>query len=326
MSQSEPESVATADIQQQKAPRIWAVGGGKGGIGKSFISANLGVALSRNGKKVVLVDLDLGGANLHTSLGFTDVDRTLSDYFNGKADHINSLVCRTDVDHVGLICGAGDSLQAANLKYFQKTKLLRNLKHLDADYVILDLGAGTSFNTLDFFVQAERGLIAVTPDPASIENTYRFLKCALVRKLRYAPFEAKKVMNEEMERRRSGGEKTGSLANILSLMDERYPELGSQLRSVITSLKLHLIVNQVQEPADTELGHGIRMACNRYFDTQVDYLGYLQHDQHVLQSLKQRKSFIHAYPQSRVTIHLEHMVSSLLSQDDQSVDIHAERN
>lgn len=296
-------------------PHIWAVGGGKGGIGKSFVSANLGVALSRLGKRVVLVDLDLGGANLHTALGHTKVDRTLSDYFNGSSEHINELVSKTDIDRLGLICGAGDALEAANLKYFQKAKLLRNLKKLAADYVILDLGAGTSHNTLDFFVQAERGLIALTPDPASIENAYRFIKCAMVRKLKSAPLEAKKVMNEEMGLRRSSGGRAGTLANILSLLDEKYPELTQQLRAELASLKLHLIINKVLEPSDTELGHAIRMACNRYFDADVDYLGYLQHDKHVLQSLKQRKSFIHAYPQSRVTIHLEHMASSLLSQD-----------
>lgn len=304
----------------KRVPRIWAVGGGKGGVGKSFVSANIGVTLSRLGKEVVLVDLDLGGANLHTSLGHTNVQQTLSDYFSGAIEHINTLVCRTGVDQLGLVCGAGDSLQAANLKYFQKAKLLRNLRNLDADYVILDLGAGTSFNTLDFFVEAERGLLVVTPDPASVENTYRFLKCALIRKLKYAQYDAKKMMNEVMGNRRRNGSKTGTLAAVLADMDQMHPQLAQQLRQELSSLKLHLIVNQVHEPGDTELGHAIRMACNRYFDADVHYLGYLQHDQYVLQSLKQRKPFIQAYPHSRVTVHLEHMVSTLVSYDDQQDD------
>jgi len=314
------DAAPAAGAEVMSAPRIWAVGGGKGGVGKSFISANLGVTLSRQGRRVVLVDLDLGGANLHTSLGHARAAKTLSDYFDGQARDINKLVSKTEIDQLGLISGAGDALQVANLKFFQKAKLLRNLKHLEADYVILDLGAGTSFNTLDFFVQAERGLVSVTPDPASIENTYRFLKCALVRKLNGAPFEAKKRMNEVMERRRQQQERTGTLANVLATMDERYPESAPVLRQELASLKLHLIVNQVLEPGDTELGHAMRMACNRYFDADVDYLGYLQHDQYVLQSLKQRKLFVDAYPHSRVAIHLEHMVSSLLTHDGQQTD------
>lgn len=317
---SSDSRATTAVSDSERAPRIWAVGGGKGGIGKSFISANLGVAVSRLGKRVVLVDLDLGGANLHTSLGHnTKAESTLSDYFNGSVEHINTVVCRTDVDRLGLICGTGDARHMSSLKYFQKAKLLRNLKHLDADYVILDLGAGTSFDTLDFFVQAERGLVVVTPDPASIENTYRFLKCALMRKLKYAQFEAKKAMNEAMNRRRSSGERAGTLANVLMQMDEEHPQLAAELRRELVSLKLHLIVNQVHEPGDTELGHAVRMTCNRYFDAEVDYLGYLQHDQQVLKSLRQRRSFVHANPQSRVTIHLEHMASTLISQDEQKL-------
>jgi len=316
---TEVQSVISEGVIRR--PHIWAVGGGKGGVGKSFIAANMGVALSKQGKRVVLVDLDLGGANLHTCLGVSDAEKTLSDYFNGETDDINALVSTTETDLIGLISGAGDSLQIANIKFFQKAKLLRNLKHLDADYVILDLGAGTTFNTLDFFVRADRGLISVTPDPASIENTYRFLKCALMRKLNSAPLEAKKLMNSVLNRRRQNNQRVGTLAAILSVMDQMHPEYAPELRRQLASLKLHLVVNQVLEPSDTELGHAMRMACSRYFDTEVDYLGYLQHDQQVLQSLKKRRPFITAYPHSRGAIHIEHMVSSLISMDQMKDEI-----
>ncbi|MCJ7664955.1 MAG: P-loop NTPase, partial [Desulfobacterales bacterium] len=53
----------------KKEKHIWAIAGGKGGIGKSFVTANLGIALCERGKKVIVVDADLGGANLHTLLG-----------------------------------------------------------------------------------------------------------------------------------------------------------------------------------------------------------------------------------------------------------------
>jgi flagellar biosynthesis protein FlhG len=301
--------------QAVRQPHVWAVGGGKGGVGKSFISANLGVALSKHGKRVVLVDLDLGGANLHTCLGMSGSDKTLSDYFDGNTNDINTLINKTEVEQVGLISGAADTLQIANLKHFQKAKLLRNLKHIDADYVILDLGAGTAFNTLDFFVQADRGLISVTPDPTSIENTYRFLKCVLMRKLSTAPIKAKKLMHKVLTQRHQEGKKIRTLAAFLDVMDSMHPEYTPELRSELSALKLHLIVNQVLEPSDTELGHAVCMACNKYFGSDVDYLGHLQHDQHVLQSLKQRKPFITTYPQSRVAIHIEHMASSLLSLD-----------
>jgi len=302
--------------QAARQPYVWAVGGGKGGVGKSFISANLGLALGKQGKRVVLVDLDLGGANLHTCLGMSGSDRTLSDYLTGKISNINALISKTGMDHVGLISGAADNLQIANLKHFQKAKLLRNLKSINADYVILDLGAGTAFNTLDFFVQADRGLVSVMPDPTSIENTYRFLKCVFMRKLHSAPPETKMLMNKVMTQRQQNGEKIRSLAAFLSVMDGLHPEYAPELRDSLSSLQLHLIVNQVLEPRDTELGHAMQMTCNKYFGSDVDYLGYLHHDKLVLQSLRQRNPFITAYPQSRNAVHMEHMASSLMSLDD----------
>ncbi len=302
--------------QASSQPRIWAVGGGKGGVGKSFISTNLGLALNKLGKRVVLVDLDLGGANLHTYLGASGSDKTLSDYLTGKINNINDLVSRTGIDHVGMISGAADNLQIANLKHFQKAKLLRNLKHIDADYVILDLGAGTTFNTLDFFIQAERGLITVMPDPTSIENTYRFLKCALVRKLYSAPPQIKNLMNKVLTQRQREGKKIRTLADFLCALDRQHPEYAPELRQKLSSLRLHLVVNQVLEPRDTELGSAMQMACNKYFGSDVDYLGYLHHDKQVLQSLRKRKPFMTTFPQSRNAIHMEHMASSLMSLDD----------
>jgi flagellar biosynthesis protein FlhG len=312
MSAAEPAVIP----QTSNQPHIWAVGGGKGGVGKSFISTNLGLALNKLGKRVVLVDLDLGGANLHTYLGASGSDNTLSDYLTGKISNINDLVSKTEIDHVGMISGAADNLQIANLKHFQKAKLLRNLKRIDTDYVILDLGAGTSFNTLDFFIQAERGLITVMPDPTSIENTYRFLKCALVRKLYASPPQIKKLMNEVLTRRQREGNKIRTLAAFLSALDSQHPEYAPELRRKLSSLRLHLIVNQVLEPRDTELGSAMQMACNKYFGSDVDYLGYLHHDKQVLQSLRQRKPFMTTFPQSRNAIHMEHMASSLMSLDD----------
>ena len=302
--------------QAIRNPHIWAVGGGKGGVGKSFIAANLGLALAKQGKQVVLVDLDLGGANLHTCLGVSGSDKTLSDYLTGKMSDINALISKTETDRVGMISGAADNLQIANLKHFQKAKLLRNLKRIDTDYVILDLGAGTTFNTLDFFIQAERGLITVMPDPTSIENTYRFLKCALVRKLYAAPPQIKQLMNEVLTRRQREGKKIRTLAAFLTALDNQHPEYAPELRRKLSDLQLHLVVNQVLEPRDTELGSAMQMACSKYFGSDVDYLGYLHHDKQVLQSLRQRKPFMTTFPQSRNAIHMEHMASSLMSLDD----------
>jgi len=299
-------------------PHIWAVASGKGGVGKSFISSSLGLALARQGKRVVLVDLDLGGANLHTCLGMHNPDRTLSDFISGKHKHINDIVQPIADTSLGLVSGASDGLEVANIKHFQKQKIIRNLKQIEADYVILDLGAGTAFNTLDFFIQAERGIISVLPDPTSIENTYRFLKCVLTRRLREAPSQTRKLMSQVLSTRHSEHKKIRTLASFMTAMDQMHPDHARLLRGEIERQKLHLIVNQVLEPADTELGPSMATACSKYFGQKLYYLGHLNHDRQIVTALRQRRPFLLAYPQSRAAINLEHMAASLLDQDARS--------
>jgi flagellar biosynthesis protein FlhG len=107
--------------------RIIAVGGGKGGVGKNLVTSSLVIWLAQHGKKVVVVDTDLGGANLHTCLGQSILDRTLSDFINCRVDSIEDLILETGVKNLGLISGAHDHLTAFDLKYFQKTRLLARI-------------------------------------------------------------------------------------------------------------------------------------------------------------------------------------------------------
>ena len=174
-------------IELQNALRkkeIWAVGGGKGGIGKSLITGNIGITLARLKKRVLLVDADLGGANLHTTLGIGVPEMTLSDFLNRRVETIQEVIIKTSIPNLSLVSGAQDFLDAANPNFAQKARLLRHLETLDADYILLDLGAGTSFNILDFFLFADHGILVVLPEPTAIENAYRFIKSAFYRRFK----------------------------------------------------------------------------------------------------------------------------------------------
>jgi len=306
-------SLSGAAVEANR-PKVWAVGSGKGGVGKSFVSANLGLALSRQGKRVVMVDLDLGGANLHTCLGIGQPETTLSDFFTADTRDINELVTPV-CDHVGVISGAADGLNIANIKYFQKVKILRNLHRIDADYVILDLGAGTSFNTLDFFIFADRGILSVIPEPTSIENTYRFLKCVCIRKLKTVDAATQHIIQNVLTQRRREGRKIKTLAGLFSTMAQLHPGHAAQLMQIMAAMNMHLIVNQVVESSDIEMGHSFKVACKNYFGMNIDYLGYLHHDTAVLRALRLRKPFISQFPQSRLAINLDHMAATLMTRD-----------
>ena len=163
---------------------IIAVGGAKGGIGKSLLAANMAVYLCQQGYRVVAIDLDLGGANLSLYLGEQYIlNRTINDFLHRRFNTLEEIV--SPCKHGPLMIGGDSSeLGMANIAHVQKLKLIRNIQELDTDFVILDLGGDTSYNMLDFFLMADCGYVMTTKDSASYIGAYQFLKTALYRKLR----------------------------------------------------------------------------------------------------------------------------------------------
>jgi flagellar biosynthesis protein FlhG len=96
---------------------IWAVGGGKGGTGKSFVSASLAIALSKRGEEVVLIDADLGGPNLHTFLGMKETEMDLGHFITNRVSSLRETLILTPFEKLSLIKGTENVLFTANLNY-----------------------------------------------------------------------------------------------------------------------------------------------------------------------------------------------------------------
>ncbi|MBT4482588.1 MAG: P-loop NTPase, partial [Candidatus Latescibacteria bacterium] len=170
--------------EPDRGQHIWAVGGGKGGIGKSLIASNFAIVLASLGKNVVAVDLDLGNANMHTCLGVRYPQKTLGDFLSGKVHDLNEIILDTSLYNLKFIGGSGGIMGSANPWYAQKLKLLRYLENLHVDHIVLDLGAGTSYNIIDFFLGATDHLLITTPEMTSIQSVYNFVRICMFRKLR----------------------------------------------------------------------------------------------------------------------------------------------
>ncbi len=197
-------------------PRIIAIGGGKGGAGKSIVSTMLGICLSGYGKKTVLVDADFTGANLHGYLGFFDVPKTLWHFFSRKIPNLQDIVLESSFNNLSLIAGLSGHTRYTQIQYWEQQKLVRNLKNLDADYVIVDLGAGTSYALLDLFINADDSIVVTTPESTSLYDAYGFIRASLFRKLKIELKEYPQVVNEladlsELTR----GMGTKSIMNVL---------------------------------------------------------------------------------------------------------------
>ena len=141
-----PVDVGTKPAQ----PKIWAVGGGKGGVGKTALTTGIAMTLAGQGRRCIMIDADLGGANLHTFLGMSPPQKTISDLFRDSGSHLRDILLDTPFENLSLISGARAMLNLANLKHLQKEKLIRQIASLEADYIFIDLGARSSFNVLDF--------------------------------------------------------------------------------------------------------------------------------------------------------------------------------
>jgi flagellar biosynthesis protein FlhG len=300
---------------------IWAIGGGKGGIGKSIITGNIGIYLARLKKKVLMVDADLGGANLHTTLGIGVPDVTLSDFLNRRVDTIQDVIIKTSIPNLSLISGAQDFLDAANPNFAQKTRLLRHLETLDADYVLLDLGAGTSFNILDFFLFSDYGILVVLPEPTAIENTYRFIKSAFYRRFKRVVTNQgiRDLIDAAMDQKNSMGIRTPY--ELIEHVKQMEQEVGEILELEVLKFKPKLIVNQVRTKNDIQIGFAMKSACQKYFGIDLEYLGYVEYDDCVWQSIRSKRPLAVEYPYSRPSRCIERIVHNLLTKEQLSLNV-----
>src|SRR5213594_472188 len=170
---------APSPIQEREArPSIWALAGGKGGVGRTLLAANLGIQIARAGRRVVLVDLDLQGSNLQTFLGYQRLPRALADFASGKVALLSELACETPTTHLRIIGG----LQRGDLRddpvAFVR-QVAEQFSTLSADHIIVDCGSGRWPATVASFAEATVGILVTTPEPASIESVYLFAESYL---------------------------------------------------------------------------------------------------------------------------------------------------
>jgi flagellar biosynthesis protein FlhG len=292
--------------------RIISVGGGKGGIGKSLISANLGIELARRGRRVVLVDADLGGANLHTCLGMEMPKRTLSDFIERRTERIEEVVTPTGIPGLGLISGALDALDAANPRYAQKMRLLRHVQAMDVDYAVLDLGAGTHLNVLDFFLVSDHGVLVLVPEPTSVENAYRFVKAAYWRRMRNV---AALFGYDPLLRSMLSSATFRSPVELVSAIGARDAEAGETLARQLARFRPRLVVNQARTPPDVEVGNSVVSAWRKYFGLEMDYLGAIDYDDDMWRTVRARRPLLLEHPGSRVARAIGRIVDGLVALD-----------
>ncbi len=286
-------------IVKKARPKIIAIGGGKGGVGKSIMAANLSVLLALIERHVTLVDMDFGSANLHTFMGVKSPATSIKDFLLKKGGSLSELLLDTQVDKLRFISGAGDMPGLANMKHFQKLKIIRHLEALEGDYIVLDLAPGITFNVLDFFSVADKTILVTTPESTSVTNTFSFIKAALFRKLSRAfkgNSEIMALLHSAKDPRNVQGIRT--FAELEILIEKISAEHAQRFRSIRESFKPQFILNMVRSEDEKAMSQTLISLVGQYLNVTCECLGCVQYDDSMPDSVANMRPFVLEYPQS----------------------------
>lgn len=257
-----------------------SIGSGKGGTGKSVVLTNLALLLAKTGKKVCIVDLDVGGANAHIFFGLFKPERTLTDYFTRKFDSLNEIAYTLESFYgLQLIAGTGDTLQTANMSFQEKQRLLRGLKNIDADIVLLDIGAGTSYHSLDFFMAADLQICTTMPEQTSIMAFYTFIKLATIRKA-LGGFLSQSEVSTTLKKRNFQ-----TIAEVFDLAEEVQPGAKVKIQNDLESFHPMLVINKVVAGARLNTLK-LKKIISTYLGIYLPELGEIPEDKLVAEALQ----------------------------------------
>lgn len=273
-------------------PMIWALGGGKGGIGKSFIATNLAVSVARLGFRVTLLDADLGGANLDTFLGCPHPTMSLGDFFRKRVASLDELAMDTGIPGLNLIAGDADSLAAASPHYSQKMKLIRHLRKISSSLVIVDLGAGTSFHTLDLFNAADLGLVVTVPEPTALQNCFSFIKSVTLR---------------DLERRSGVKRRETMVGDLKRTLDPSDPEVQRAL-----SRRIPLIVNRARPAHANNVVRTLGNLTTRFLGGTLELQGSVRDDNAARASIQKMEPLLECAPASPAAADLDALAATLM--------------
>lgn len=271
---------------------IIPVAAGKGGVGKTFLAANLAIALAQMGHVSIAVDLDLGGSNLHSMLGLPNRFPGVGDFLKARQAELSELLVNTNIPNLSFIAGDGKTPFMANIAHAQKTKLINRLQKLPAEFVILDLGAGSTFNTLDFFALSNWGVVVTTPEPTAIMGMLVFLKNFLLRQIdkAFAKDISIKVLLKEIFNRPIDAQ-AGSISGIAQQIKSETPEAEKRIQEICAGLRPRIVFNMADQPQELNISAQIDHSLWTNLNLRADYFGFIFEDKSVRQAIRNLKPF-----------------------------------
>ncbi len=301
---------------------IIPIAGGKGGVGKSLLAVNLSIALSQAGKDVVLADLDLGGSNLHMMLGSGKNGSGIGTWLTRTDMDFKDIIIESEYPGMKFIPGDAEIPGLANISSARKRSLISNIKSLEADFVVVDLGAGTSFNTLDFFLLSSTGIIVTAPALTATLNAYLFLKNVVFRMITTS-FTGKSPARLYLDDISADGDGLQRIY-IPGLLDKLESLDSVKHASFMKKMEIFspmLVMNMIEDPKDSVKAEKIKRSCEQYLGVDMEYLGVIYRDHLQDVALNSRLPIIKYKPESVISMAVYRIADRIIqkSSEDQSI-------
>jgi flagellar biosynthesis protein FlhG len=295
---------------------IIAVGGGKGGIGKSLVCTNLAIGMALSGQKVILMDTDFGASNLHALLGIKNPAHGFQDFFNDEITNKQSLLIDTGISNLKFVSGAGDNPGSANIDSDKINTVISFIKSLDADTVLLDLGPGTNYNVIDFFNISTQNVVLTTPEMTSVMKTFSFVRSALFRRVSLE-FQDNHDIQKMVDHSNPGS--ADIEAYTTGLLRDRFvkdfPEQLEQFNNIVKKFTPGLVVNRVRSKKDLKTGDNLLKLIRKFLEVETTYLGYIIESDRIRDSVDEMIPFLIKDPQSKPSENLQQIIGALTNTD-----------
>ncbi len=281
-------------IPPRGTKHVIAVGGGRGGVGKSVLTVNLAVYLAQLGRSVAVVDADVGGANLHVGLGLAAPPSPTRE----QVDAGEVRVVDTDVPGLRLVGAMLDPTSATAARAGRRSRWAQTLKQIEADFVIVDLGAGFAPGTLDLFGLADVALCVTVPEPPAIEATYTFLRALFLRRLRRALLR-ERFRLRMVERALAELPALPRPPELIEALDRTDPALAELAAGELSRLAPRLVVNGTRVRSDLDLGPSMQAISARFLGIELEYVGHVEQDDAVWLTVRRRRPLLVDSPTSK---------------------------
>lgn len=309
MNETPPDSQGTSSALPQGVRRVFAVAGGRPGVGHSIVSVNLAVYLAQLGRKVVLVDADAVGPALHCMLGVEMPAPTHApDPF--ESEELNP--SPTPIPGLSLLAQRYLQNSTVPERPGRRPRWAKGLRHLDAEYIILDLGPGTAPATLDLFQNADFGICVTAPDPPSVEATYRFVRASFQRQVRRLLLKDQFRMRQ-VERALSDLPPLPTPLELVRTIGRYDSKTAEAAANQLRAMQPYLITNMTRMRGDTKLGQHMVDLAQRYLGVRLDDLGHIEHDEAIWLSVVRRRPLLIDNPTSKNARNVERIARRLVA-------------